>query len=199
VQGAVVQPVGLVACGALAREILAVTNANALTHIRTKFLAAALHNTPRDIPAAVDAALTELAADCPTLLVGYADCGTAGALDAVLERHGATRLPGAHCYAFFAGLPEFDALHDAEPGTFYLTDFLARQFDTLVWKPLWLDRHPELLEAYFGNYTRLVYLAQSDDAALDGKARWAAERLGLRFERVNTGLSALEPFLKGAA
>ena len=192
------QTVGLVACGALAREVLAVTKANGLAHIRTRFLPASLHNTPRQIPAAVDAALTELA-DCETLLVGYGDCGTAGALDAVLVRHNAARVPGAHCYAFFAGLDAFDTLQDAEPGTFYLTDYLARQFETLVWKPLGLDRHPELLEAYFGNYTRLIYLAQTDDAELDRKARGAAERLGLRFVRIDTGLGLLKPFLEGAA
>lgn len=194
-----VQKIGLVACGALAREVLAVTKANGLDHIATRFLPAKLHNTPAEIPGAVAAALAELAPECDQLLVGYADCGTAGGLDKVIEEFGARRIAGAHCYAFFAGLEAFDELHEAEPGTFYLTDYLTRQFETLVFKPLGLDRHPELLEAYFGNYTRLMYLAQSEDDALDAKARDAANRLGLRYQRRNTGFGALAPFIEGAA
>lgn len=173
-------------------------SANGLDHVETKFLAAKLHNTPKNIPQAVDEALGEMSTRCDRLLVGYADCGTAGALDKVLEKYDARRIEGAHCYAFFAGLDAFDALHEAEPGTFYLTDFLVRQFDTLVFKPLGLDRHPELRDAYFGNYTRLLYLSQSADPALDAAARVAADRLGLRFERRDTGMGNLEPFLKSA-
>jgi Protein of unknown function (DUF1638) len=191
--------VGIVACGALAREIGAFTRQPAMRHVQTRFLPAKLHNTPSAIPAAVDAALSELAPDCARLFVAYADCGTAGGLDRVLEIHGAIRLPGAHCYAVFAGLDAFDALQDAEPGTFYLTDYLARQFETLVFRPLGLDRHPELRDAYFGNYTRLVHLVQAPDAALDAKALDAARRLGLRYERIETGYGALAPFLAEAA
>ncbi|MGJ8528327.1 DUF1638 domain-containing protein [Maritalea sp.] len=190
---------GLVACGALAREILAIQKQLGDIPFETKFLPASLHNTPLDIPNAVDEALSELGKDCDQLLVGYGDCGTAGKLDEVLEKHGASRLDGAHCYAFFLGLDQFDQLQDAEPGTFYLTDYLVRQFDTLVFKPLGLDRHPELLEAYFGNYTRLIYISQSNDAALMAKAQDAATRLGLRFEHRSTAFGLLEPFLKGAA
>ena len=120
------KPVGLVACGALAREVLALIEANGFSHIETRFLSAGLHNKPRDIPAAVDKALEELSPLCSRLYVGYADCGTAGALDRVLDRDGATRIGGAHCYAFYTGLDAFDALQEDEPGTFYLTDFLAR-------------------------------------------------------------------------
>ena len=143
-------------------------------------------------PDAVAAVLKELQLNCQNLFVAYGDCGTAGKLDVVLEEFNATRLDGAHCYAFYAGLGQFDAWHDDEPGTFYLTDYLARQFDTLVYKPLGLDRHPELLVDYFGNYTRLLYLAQSDDMALENKARDAAKRLNLRFERADTGFGQLE-------
>ncbi|WP_051332176.1 DUF1638 domain-containing protein [Cucumibacter marinus] len=191
--------VGLVACGALAREVLALADQPGLRHIEVKFLPAALHNTPRDIPAAVDKAMHELSSRCEVLFAGYGDCGTAGKLDEVLEKHGAERLPGAHCYAFFTGLDRFEEVQDREPGTFYLTDYLARQFDTLVYKPLGLDRHPELLEAYFGNYTRLMHLVQTPDEKLDAKAREAADRLGLRYERIETGFGLLEPFLKEAA
>lgn len=193
------QRIGLVACGALAREVLAVVEANGFSHIETRFLPASLHNTPAEIPGAVDKVLEDLGATCDRLLVGYGDCGTAGGLDKVLARHGAERIAGAHCYAFFSGLETFDALQDAEPGTFYLTDYLARQFDTLVWKPLGLDRHPDLRDAYFGNYSRLAYLVQSADPGLEEKARDAAERLNLRFERIDTGYGGLETFIRERA
>ena len=115
--------------------------------------------------------------------MAYADCGTAGSLDAVLEREGVERIEGAHCYEFYAGAAAFAALQDEELGTFYLTDFLARQFESLVCAGLGLDVHPELLPDYFGGYRRLVYLAQTDDPALTARARAAADRLGLAFER----------------
>lgn len=190
------EKIGIVACGAIARELRAVVAASGLTHLDVRYLPAKLHNSPREIPGAVATVLEELQAGYDRLYVGYADCGTAGELDKVLDKYGASRLPGAHCYAFFAGLDRFDRLHDAEPGTFYLTDYLARQFETLVFKPLGLDRHPELRDDYFGNYTRLIYLAQTDDADLELKARDAADRLGLRFERVDTGLGDLSHFLE---
>lgn len=188
--------VGIVSCGALAREILHLQKQLGGDHWQLKFLPAALHTRPADIPAAVDEALTEMAPHCDQLLVGYADCGTAGKLDPVIEKHGATRLEGAHCYAFFLGLDEFDVVHDHEPGTFYLTDYLVRQFDTLVYKSLGLDRHPELRDAYFGNYTRLMYLRQTHDPKLHEKALHAAMRLGLRLEIRDTGYGELEPFLE---
>ncbi|MCF4098343.1 DUF1638 domain-containing protein [Maritalea mediterranea] len=191
--------VGIVSCGALAREILQLQKQLGGDHWQLKFLPAELHARPRDIPAAVDAALAEMAEECDQLLVGYADCGTAGKLDHVLEKYKATRLEGAHCYAFFLGLDEFDVVHDHEPGTFYLTDYLVRQFDTLVFKPLGLDQHPELRDAYFGNYTRLLYLRQNNDPKLNEKALHAAKRLGLRLEIRDTGYGDLEPFLNKAS
>lgn len=195
-----VKPVrlGIVACGALAREIELIVKLNDLDHLEVRYLPAKLHNTPADIPRSVAKELEKLAPTCEKLLVAYGDCGTAGKLDQVIEQFGATRLKGAHCYAFFAGLERFDAVHEAEPGTFYLTDYLARQFETLVFRPLGLDRHPELLESYFGNYTRLLYLAQSDDPKLDARARDAAKRLGLRFERLDTGFGLLKTAIVGA-
>lgn len=194
-----IRKTGLVACGALAREILAIQKQLAPDLFDVRFLPAGLHNKPSEIPAAVDAVLADMSTTCSQLLVGYGDCGTAGRLDQVLEKYNASRIEGAHCYAFYLGLEQFDQLQDDEPGTFYLTDFLVRQFDTLVFKPLGLDRHPELLEAYFGNYTRLVYLAQSEDHALVEKAEDAAARLGLRFEHKKTQFGLLGDFLKGAA
>lgn len=193
------EKIGIVACGAIARELQEVVSASGLDHIEVRYLPAKLHNTPSEIPGAVRTALTDLAPNCDRLLVGYGDCGTGGQLDKVLEDFSATRLSGSHCYQFFAGFQRFDDLHDAEPGTFYLTDYLARQFDTLVFKPLGLDRHPELRDAYFGNYTRLLYLAQSRDSALEARARDAAKRLGLRFETIDTGFGDLGTFLKEQA
>jgi hypothetical protein len=178
----------VVACGALAREVQALIAANRLDHIDVAFLSADLHMTPHKIPAAVEARLQAARETYDEVLVGYGDCGTVGALDAVLDRYGATRLPGAHCYEFLAGADVFAALHDAEPTTFYLTDFLLRQFDRLVWRGLGLDRWPHLRDAYFGNYTRVVYLSQAPPtAARMDQARRAADRLGLHLEHVHVG------------
>ena len=185
----------VLACGAIAREVLAVVSLNGWTHVDVRCLPAKLHSTPDRIPAAVDAKLTELAGRYERVFVAYADCGTGGALDPVLERHGVERLPGAHCYGFLAGNDAWDAMHEEEPGTFYLTDFLARHFDALVVRGLRLDTHPELLPLMFGNYRRLVYLAQTDDRALDRRAEAAAAFLGLEYERVRTGYGELVPAL----
>lgn len=177
----------VVACGALVRELRAVLAQIAGdAGIDVVYLPANLHNRPELIPAAVEAVVAQRRAD--RVFVAYADCGTGGRLDAVLTRLGATRLPGAHCYEFFTGVDEFAALHQRELGTFFLTDFLARHFEALVVQGLGLDRHPELREAYFGQYTRLTLLSQSADPALLVLGRAAATRLGLEFEHVHTGL-----------
>jgi len=185
----------VLACGAIAREVLALIELNDWTHVDLRCLPAQLHSRPERIPAAVDAKLTELAGRYERVFVAYADCGTGGALDPVLERHGVERLPGAHCYGFLAGNDAWDAMQDEEPATFYLTDFLARHFDALVVRALKLDTHPELLSLMFGNYRRLVYLAQTDDPELDRRAEEAAEFLGLDYERVRTGYGELVPSL----
>ena len=189
----------LIACGALAREALAVLEANQLEHVELTCVSALLHNRPQKIPAAVREKIREAKQGYDRILVLYGDCGTGGELDRVLAEEGVERIEGPHCYAFYAGQEVFDALAEAEPGTFYLTDFLARQFETLVIEGLGLDRHPELLPDYFGNYTRLVYLAQTDDPELTAKAEAAAARLGLRFERRFTGLGGLADFVRKAA
>ena len=188
----------LIACGALARETLAAIEANGLRHVEVTCLSALLHNRPERIPEAVRAKIREHRAEFDRILVLYADCGTGGALDAVLAEEGVERIGGPHCYAFYAGQDAFAALADAEPGTFYLTDFLTRQFDTLVIEGLGLDRHPELLDMYFGNYRRLVYLAQTEDAELQAQARAAADRLGLTYEYRFTGLGELARFVRAA-
>jgi hypothetical protein len=189
----------LIACGALARETLAVIEANGLTNVEVTCLSALLHNRPNKIPEAVRAKIREERDRYDRVLVLYADCGTGGELDRVLAEEGVERIGGAHCYAFYAGQKVFEALAEAEPGTFYLTDFLARQFDTLVIEGLGLDRHPELLPMYFGNYTRLVYLAQTEDEALQAQARAAALRLGLVYEYHFTGFGELADFVRRAA
>ena len=185
----------VLACGAIARELEALRRAGPLAHVTLRCLDAALHNRPERIAPAVDEAIRKHSGSFARIFVAYADCGTGGELDRVLEAHGVERLPGAHCYEVLAGTEVFTALADDEPGTFYLTDFLVRHFDRLVRQGLGLDRHPELMPVYFGNYRRLVYLAQTEDAALDEAARAAAEWMGLAFERHATGLAPLHDAL----
>ena len=185
----------VLACGAIAREVLAVIELNRWTHVDVRCLPAKLHSTPEKIAPAVDAKLTELAGRYDRIFVAYADCGTGGALDSVVNHHNVERLPGAHCYGFLAGNDAWDAMHEQEPATFYLTDFLARHFDALVVRGLKLDVHPELLPLVFGNYRRLVYLAQTDDPDLERRAEAAAAFLGLEYERRRTGYGELVPSL----
>ncbi len=185
----------VLACGAIAREVLAVIRLNGWANVTVRCLPAKLHSRPELIAPAVDAKLAELAGRYERVFVAYADCGTGGALDTVLARHGVERLPGDHCYGFLAGVRTWEELHDAEPATFYLTDFLARHFEAIVIRGLGLDRHPQLLPQYFGNYTRLLYLAQTDDDDLRARARAAADRLGLAYEERRTGYGDLVPSL----
>lgn len=179
----------IIACAALLRDVRAVLGQ--LTPdpgtLQVVALASSLHNRPERIPAAVAGVLDERAGTYDRAVVLYGDCGTGGRLDALLAERGAARLPGPHCYSFFAGDAVFDALAEAEPGTFYLTDYLARHVDQLVFAGLGLDRHPELRDAYFGHYTRVVLLSQTDDPALLDAGRRAAERLGLAFEHRPVG------------
>jgi hypothetical protein len=182
----------IVGCGALARELLALTAG--IPGVRVEGVDARLHMRPALIAEAVAAKVDKVRARHGRdvrIFVAYADCGTAGALDAYLEREGLDRIEGAHCFEFYAGAAAFEALQEEELGTFYLTDFLARQFDSIIWTGLGLDRHPELLPDYFGSYRRVVYLAQSDDPELTDRARAAADRLGLAFERRSSGYGDL--------
>jgi hypothetical protein len=191
----------VIACGAIAREVLAVVRLNRWTSVTLRCLPGKLHNTPQWIAGRVDEKLKQAEAEgvWDRVFVAYGDCGTGGALDRVLAAHGAERLPGDHCYAFFAGVDDWLAMHEAEPRTFYLTDFLCRHFDRLVVEGLRLDQHPELLPAYFGNYLRLVYLAQSRSPALLRRAREAAHYLGLSLEVRHTGYGDLRPALEREA
>jgi Protein of unknown function (DUF1638) len=184
----------IVGCGALARELLALTRG--IPGVRVEGVDARLHMRPERIADAVAAKVNvvrERHGRDVRIFVAYADCGTVGTLDAYLEREGIERIGGAHCFEFYAGTAAYAAMQDAEVGTFYLTDFLARQFESIIIAGLGLDRHPELLPLYFGNYRRLVYLAQTDDVDLTARAQAAADRLGLAFERRATGYGELAP------
>jgi hypothetical protein len=186
----------VIACGALAREIAALRQANGWSALDVACLPAELHNRPERIAGAVRAKIREHRAAYDAIFVAYGDCGTGGALDAVLREQGAERIPGAHCYEFFAGPADFAALADAEPGTFYLTDFLLRHFERLVIEALGIDRHPELKETYFGNYRRLVYLAQAPKPDAEAAARAVADRLGLELVVRQTGYGDLGSSLR---
>ncbi|MFV0473731.1 MAG: DUF1638 domain-containing protein [Pikeienuella sp.] len=187
----------LLACGALAREILALKALNGWTHMELTCLPAQLHLTPDKIPGAVrDAVRKGRAQGYDQIFVVYADCGTGGALDRICEEERVERIAGPHCYSFFEGNETFAARGDEEMRAFYLTDFLVKQFDAFVMKPMGLDRHPELRDMIFGNYEELIYLAQVDDPALDRKAAEAAARLGLAYRRRYTGYGDLGAALK---
>ena len=187
----------LLACGALAREILALIEANRWDHMDLMCLPAILHNHPDRIPQAVREAVEKHRARYPEIFVVYADCGTGGQLFDLCNKLGVKMVEGPHCYSFFEGNDDFLRQSEDEFTAFYLTDFLVRQFEAFVWKPLGLDRHPDLRDMYFGNYTKLVYQAQTNDPALDAKARDCAARLGLEFERRFTGYGDLETTLAG--
>jgi Protein of unknown function (DUF1638) len=192
VNGSARRPLVL-ACGALAGELRAVLEGSDFTaHLDVEYLPANLHNRPDEIAPALRPLLQAAFDASRPVFVAYADCGTGGGLDALLRDFpGVQRLAGAHCYEVFAGSGQFGALHNEELGTFYLTDFLARHFDALVWNGLGLDHHPELRDTYFGNYRRVVLLAQSSDPDVVARARAAADRLGLAFVHQHTGRAGL--------
>ncbi|MBV9113690.1 MAG: DUF1638 domain-containing protein [Hyphomicrobiales bacterium] len=191
----------VIACGALAKELLAAIRLNRWSHLAVTCLPAILHNRPERITEAVRAKVRAHRGQYRRILCLYGDCGTGGQLDAMLAEEGVERIEGAHCYAFYAGLDAFEEMMEEEIGTFFLTDYLVRFFDRLVMEGLGLDRHPELLGDYFGNYRRLVWLAQAPDADLKRRAEAAAALLGLPLERRDTGLRGIEGFLarKGEA
>ena len=189
----------VIACGALAREIAALRRANDWSAIDVRCLPAELHNRPERIAPAVQAEIRAQRASYAQIFVAYADCGTGGALDAVLKAEGVERLPGAHCYEFFATPEVFAALAEAEPGTFYLTDFLLKNFERFVIRGLGIDRHPELKDEYFRNYRRLVYLAQAAKPENIERARAIATRMSLTFEYRFTGYGDLGTRLRALA
>ena len=188
----------VIACGAIAREVIAVTRANRWSHVDVTCLPAELHNRPEKIPAAVQDKIRKSRADYDQVFVAYADCGTGGLLDKVLQQEGVERIAGAHCYEFYAGSAAFADMAEQELGTFYLTDFLLRHFDRLVIRGLGIDRHPQLLQEYFGHYRKLVYLAQAPQPDAYAQAQAAADRLGLVCEIKVTGYGELASSLAQA-
>ena len=190
----------VIACGMIAREVIAVKERLGFDHLELTCLPAELHYYPDRIPPAMDKAIDKARADgWKHIFVGYADCGTGGLLDRVCEKHGVERVAGPHCFAFYQGLEAFSGVEDDDMTAFYMTDFLCRQFDAFFMKPLGLDRHPELIQDFFGNYEKLVYLAQTDDPELEKVAVDAAKLLGLAYEKRITGYGDLVPALRRAA
>lgn len=182
----------IIGCGALVRELRAIAEMNRSEALTVECLPAKLHNRPELIPAETRQRIRSAKArGFKEIIVGYMDCGTGGLLDRVCREEGVQRLPGAHCYELYAGTEAFARLHDAEPGTFYLSDYMVRHFERLIMDGLGISAHPELRDAYFANYTRVLHLAQSDDPRLAAEAERAARRLGLRCERVHTGIGGL--------
>lgn len=195
-----VETVRVIACGMIAREILAIREQFGLEHIDLKCLPAMYHHYPEKIAPSVERAILDAKADGIThIFVGYADCGTGGMLDRVCEKYGVERIAGPHCFSFYVGNETFASQWDDDMTSFFMTDFLARHFDAFMVKPLGLDRHPELRDMYFGNYTKMIYLAQTDDPELSAKAERAAAFLGLTYERRITGYGDLISALTAAA
>lgn len=185
----------VVACGALGRELVALKEATGWDALEITCLPAIWHNHPEKIAPGLRRKL-KAAEGYDQVFVAYGDCGTGGELDAVMEEFGVERIAGPHCYQFFMGTAEFTALTDEDPACFFLTDYLVRHFDRLIIKGLGLDRYPQLRDMYFGNYTRLVYIAQTEDPRLRRKAEEAAERLGLAFDYRYRGYGELQTFIK---
>jgi hypothetical protein len=188
----------VIACGAIATELVRIKALNNWDHIEFQCLPAGLHNTPEDIPAAVKAKIESQASRYEMIFVAYADCGTAGKLDKVLSEYGIERIPGAHCYEFYTGSETFHQFAETEPGTFYLTDFLTRHFERLVIKGLKLDQRPQLIPFVFGNYKRMLYLAQTESEELQALAAKHASFLGLEYEYCFTSDQPLSLVLKPA-
>ena len=180
----------LIACGALAREVLALKEKHGWD-ADVLGVPSLLHNTPDRIPEAVRERIYEARAHYDRVIVAYGDCGTGGLLDQMLAAEGVERVAGPHCYEMYAN-GQFEQLMAEQPGTYFLTDYLVQSFDHLVIEGMGLDRFPELRDEYFRNYTRVVYLAQRDDPALRARAQWAADVLGLPLEIRVVGYGALE-------
>lgn len=182
----------VVACGMLGREVVAIASQPGMNHVDVQCLPAIFHHHPERIGPALEIAVQKARLQgYQHILVGYGDCGSGGEVDKVCSKFGVERIAGPHCFAFYQGNDKFEQLGDDDICTFYITDFLARQFDAFLKKPLGLDRYPELLEMYFGNYKRAVYLAQTQDEELEKLAREAANFLGLEFECRFTGYGEL--------
>jgi len=186
------QPALVIACGALAKEITTLIDINQWSHLRVQCVPAKIHNTPEQIPDAVRSLIHKARDKYAHIYIAFADCGTGGLLDTVISEEKVERLPGAHCYEFFAGSEAFREMSEDALGTFYLTDFLARHFDRIIIEELGIAKHPELRDMYFGNYTKLIYLAQTDNPELIQMAQDAASKLNLEYEYRRTDYGDLE-------
>ena len=182
----------ILACGALAKEISALIRLNGWSHLKTRYLPAILHNTPEKITEQLRMVLQSSQTKFSKIFIGYADCGTGGKIDSLLDEFDVQRLPGAHCYEFFAGKQTFAEIIKEEIGSYFLTDFLVKAFEKLVWQGMKIDQHPELLPIYFKHYKKLVYLTQSENLKLQAQAHEIARRLGLVYEKRVTGYGELE-------
>ncbi len=189
----------IIACGALAREVLDVIKINGFTHLAITCLPAILHNRPTEIPERLRAKIRKNKSKYSKIYVAYADCGAGGRIEKVCAEEGAEMMTGPHCYAFYTGQEAFTKLAEEELGSFYLTDYLARQFDAVIMEGFGLNKHPEIRDMMFGNYTRLVYMAQVDDPELDRKAEAAAVKLKLNYTKIKTGYGELASFIEQAA
>src|SRR5574341_316530 len=193
----------LVACGALARELIAIRDKHGWD-AKILALPALLHNTPKQIPEAVVRKIEQHRADFDRTIVVYGDCGSGGLLDKALDVLNVERIAGPHCYEQYAGADDFAAMMAEEPGTFFLTDYLVQSFDHLVLEGLGIDPHPDLRDVYFAHYQRVVYLQQRRDPTLLAKAEAAAQALALPLEVRFTGygdlerrlLTLMQPFLQ---
>ena len=185
----------LICCGAIAREVLAIINANNLDHMKVESLPAGLHNTPHFIPERVRKKIKENRTEFERILGLYSDCGTGGRLQNVLDEEGVEGIGGAHCYQMYAGSNAFATITEAEIGCFFLTDYLTQHFDRLVIQGLGLDKHPELRDSYFANYKKVVYLAQRDDRKLRELAALAANQIELDLEIRQTGFGHYRDFI----
>ena len=190
------QPALVIACGALAKEITTLIDLNQWSKLRVQCIPAKIHNTPEKIPDAVRTLIHKARPQYSQIFIAFADCGTGGLLDTLIKEENVERLPGAHCYEFFAGTETFKEIADKEPGTFYLTDFLARHFDRIIIEELGIAKHPELRDMYFGNYKKLIYLAQTDNLELVQMAQDAAIKLNLEYEYRRTDYGDLENGLR---
>lgn len=192
--------VRVIACGMIAREILAIRQDLGFEHIELKCLPAMYHHYPAKIAPAVEKAIIAAQEDgVDEIFIGYADCGTGGELDRVCEKYGVQRVAGPHCFSFYSGNERFESQWDDDMTSFFMTDFLARHFETFLVKPLGLDRHPELKDIYFGNYRKMIFIAQTENSDLSAKAEAAAAFLGLHYERRFTGYGDLTAALRKAA
>ncbi len=185
----------MIACGALAKEITSLIRMNNWTHLQLRYLPAKLHNEPHNIPQNIRNYLINAQNKFSQIFIGYADCGTGGKINNLLEEFGVQRLQGAHCYDFFSSSHSFSKMLEEEPGSFFLTDFLVKSFEKLIWQGLKINRHPELQKIYFRHYKRLVYLAQTESLDLQTHAQEIAKRLGLNYLYQFTGYGALTPAL----